>query len=437
MSGPVAASTEAYISTVVRTEDTMPAKQPLGLVDMLSLPTVSSPTVSPDGATVCYQVNESNWDKSSKRRSGHLFAVATSGATKPVQLTQGKGEGGALWSPDSRTIAFTATRDGDSGSQIYLLPASGGEARRLTEGLRQVGNLNTWSADGWIYFTCLADPTPGVLDTLGLIHGFNSNGDKSPYVFEHDMPQRIVCRVHAVQGTVEQLTPSDCSATSWSVTADGSQLVWHRGASTLLDDARMPPHEIWLQDSDGTNARKLSFPLPQPASGGTLSPDGKQLLFTMSATPEQEYSYTSTLFLASVESAKPAVALPPLEGGSNTIVSFRWGPTGGKIFAHANIGVRHAIYEFDLTTQTWTALTDTAADVSFGGWSYSAAADTHILSVVGQHNGGDICLLGGGGVLTQLTRVFSKFTEQYALPEVRAITWEGEDGTEIEGLLCV
>ena len=29
-------------------------------------------------------------------------------------------------------------------------------------------------------------------------------------------------------------------------------------------------------------------------------------------------------------------------------------------------GVRHGIYRFDLATQTWTPLTDTAADVSFG-----------------------------------------------------------------------
>ena len=129
-----------------------------------------------------------------------------------------------------------------------------------------------------------------------------------------------VCRVHAARGTVEHLTPSDCTAASWSVSADGSKLVWHRAASTLLDDARMPPHEIWLQDSDGSNPRKLSFPLSQPASGGKLSPDGKHLLFTMSATPAQEYSYTSTLFLALVDSSKAAVSLPPLEGGRNTIV---------------------------------------------------------------------------------------------------------------------
>ena len=182
--------------------------------------------------------------KERKTRVGHLWAVSTRGDAPPVQLTQGKGESGALWAPDSSAIAFTANRDGDSGSQIHILPApgtSGGEARRLTEGLRRVGNLSTWSTDGWIYFTCLADPTPGVLDTMGLIHGFNSPGDKSPYVFEEDMPQTMICRVHVENETVEHLTPPDCTARSWSVSADGSQIVWHRSDSTLLDDARMMP----------------------------------------------------------------------------------------------------------------------------------------------------------------------------------------------------
>ena len=320
----------------------MAPKQPLGLVEMLSLPTLGSPALSPDGATCVYQVSESDWEPDKKRRSGHLFAVATSGETPPVQLTQGGGEGGALWSPDSSAVAFTTSRSGDSGSQIYILPATGGEARRLTEGLRRVSGLSTWSSDGWIYFTCLADPTPGVLDTMGLIHGFNSPGDKSPYVFEEDMPQTMVCRVHAVEGTVEHLTPSDCTATSWSVSADGSKIVWHRAVSTLLDDARMAPHEIWLQNSDGSNAHKLGFPLPQPASGGKLSPDGTQLAFTMSATPDQEYSYTSTLFLASVDSTEPAVALPPLEGGSNTISSFLWTEAGDALLVNANLGAKNA-----------------------------------------------------------------------------------------------
>ena len=167
---------------------------------------------------------------------------------------------------------------------------------------------------------------------------------------------------------MEHLTPNDCTATSWSVTVDGSQIVWHKAASTLLDDARMLPQEVYLMDSDGSNCRALPVPVPQSASGGQLSPDGTQLLFTMSATPTFGYSYTSTLFLTAIDSSSPAVPLPPLLNGSQTISSAQWSPSGDAILVNANCGVRHGLFKLDLASQTWSALTDLTADVSFGGW---------------------------------------------------------------------
>ena len=193
--------------------------------------------------------------------------------------------------------------------------------------------------------------------------------------------------------------------------------------------------EIWLQNSDGSEARKLAVPLPQPASGGKLSPDGKQLLFSMSATPEQDYSYTTTLFLADVDSAQPAVPLPTAGLPPNTIDAASWSSSGDAIIVDAVCGVRHVLYRLDLASQTWAPLTDPTADVSFGGWSYSAGTDTHVVSAVSQQNGGDIHLVNVDQSLTQLTHVFDDLTAKYALPEVRAIQWSGEDGETIEGLL--
>ena len=37
--------------------------------------------------------------------------------------------------------------------------------------------------------------------------------------------------------------------------------------------------------------------------------------------------------------------------------------------------------------------------------SYTAATDTHVLSVVGPHNGGDICVLNADRSFAQLTHV--------------------------------
>ena len=93
----------------------------------------------------------------------------------------------------------------------------------------------------------------------------------------------------------------------------------------------MLPQEIYLMGADGSNCRALPVPVPQSASGGQLSPDGTQLLFTMSATPTFGYSYTSTLFLTAVDSSSPATPLPLLLNGSQTISSAQWSPSGDAI----------------------------------------------------------------------------------------------------------
>src|SRR5262249_1195271 len=53
----------------------------------------------------------------------------------------------AVWSPDGRFIAFLAERDGgEAPAQIWLLPADGGEATRLTDPKRAIRAFD-WAKD--------------------------------------------------------------------------------------------------------------------------------------------------------------------------------------------------------------------------------------------------------------------------------------------------
>lgn len=99
--------------------------------DVWLLHRIGAPALSPDGTVAVFSVTEPSYD--SAQTVSDLWIVPADGSAPARRLTSTRGgESGAVFSPDGRTIAFSARRDGDEAEQIYLLPVDGGEARRLT-----------------------------------------------------------------------------------------------------------------------------------------------------------------------------------------------------------------------------------------------------------------------------------------------------------------
>jgi dipeptidyl aminopeptidase/acylaminoacyl peptidase len=111
-------------------------KQPLTHEALYLMKRVGTPSLSPDGKWVVFSVTEPSYND--KESVTDLWIVPSDGSAKPRKVTAMKaGESDPVWSPDSRRIAFSAKRDADEQSQIYILdlvvgPMSGGEAQRVT-----------------------------------------------------------------------------------------------------------------------------------------------------------------------------------------------------------------------------------------------------------------------------------------------------------------
>ena len=87
-------------------------------------------------------------------RSGstEIWTADLDGAN-PKQLTNygGPVTGSPAWSPDGQRIAFDSRVEGRP--HIYVIPAAGGKAERITDALAE-NYLPSWSRDGrWIYFS--------------------------------------------------------------------------------------------------------------------------------------------------------------------------------------------------------------------------------------------------------------------------------------------
>jgi len=100
------------------------------------------PNVSPDGSTVAYAAVAP--DSPSTR----IMLKSLDAAAVPVPLTSGAEgwDNQPVWSPDGKKIAFLRTTDGEC--SIQVMPALGGQARRVGYCSMRMLDYLDWSADG-------------------------------------------------------------------------------------------------------------------------------------------------------------------------------------------------------------------------------------------------------------------------------------------------
>src|SRR5579875_2242924 len=102
------------------------------------------PRISPDSSRIVYTLSTPNQE--TKKVTSQLWMCDREGGNSRQLTWAGDHNGGARWSPDGKSIAFTSDRDKKSG--IYVLGVDQpGEAREVTSHRQGVSDL-TWSPDG-------------------------------------------------------------------------------------------------------------------------------------------------------------------------------------------------------------------------------------------------------------------------------------------------
>jgi Tol biopolymer transport system component/serine/threonine protein kinase len=261
---------------------------------------------SPDGKLIAFPAADS------LQESPGLFLLSVDTLEKRRMTStpeQYLGDGHPVFSPDGQTLAFI--RQASEGSMdIYLVPISGGEPRRLSFDNLAMWGLD-WTADGReIVFSSVRGGSFGlwrIPATGGTPEPLAVGGDYAQFPSASRQGNRLAYTQTIFDVNIWKFKVPDSMGKSTSSTKvisstrdDSGAQISPDGKKIAFSSSRSGSYEIWVCDSDGSNPIQLtSFGGPLTGSP-RWSPDSKQIAFDSRAE-----SHYANIYVINSEGGTP------------------------------------------------------------------------------------------------------------------------------------
>ena len=393
--------------------------RPMKLVDMINVPQVSDPQISPDGRQILFVQSDADWK--ADRRISHIWKTNADGSGL-VQMTTGQdGETSPRWSPNGGMIAFISKRgtEPDAVAQIHLMSAGGGEARALTNHATAVSEI-VWAPDGSALYFIAPDPKSEEQKA-------REKQKDDVFLFDEDYQQRHLWNVAVTTKAERRITQGNFSVIAYDLSQNGGKIAFHRAPTPLLEDTDQG--EVWVMDATGANGVQITRN-KVPESGASVSPDGSLVAFLSQSNERFEPYYSVKLFIASSAGGPARLPMPEFP---YWIERAQWSKDGKSIFFLANMGVHSELFQVSAQGGKPEQLTD--GQHAIAAWSFSASANAHIFTAHEMSSPGEVWVREGQGAPRKATTVFDHFSRDFRLPRQERIEWKGADGNTVEGLL--
>jgi dipeptidyl aminopeptidase/acylaminoacyl peptidase len=427
--------------------------------ESISLKSVSSPMISPDGRFVAYRMGETNWKDNEFVSQIWLVNPASGGS---FQLTRGKhSPGAAEWSPDGRWLAFVTERESgaveppaeekkqekkdaaaDAGggkpapNQVWLISPEGGEAWQLTKSPTDVGSFE-WSKDSkFIAFSAKTAETKASKDRK------EKYGDYD--VFEKDYEQNQLWLAD-VRAALKDFLPvaaspltldSSLNVHSFSWSPDSTQIAFSATPNPLLADAG--DSDIYLLDRTKDNAVKKIVALPGPDRSPEFSPDGRQVAFSTALAQPYFYYANSRIATVAVEAVLAKTATVASDVRDLTAMfdedaeSVGWGPDG--IYFYALQRTNSHAFRVDPASKEIRRVT--GPDTFFlGGVSFTKDFKTMAFTAADDTHVSEVYVSAVAGFSPRKLTDMTDQVKDWNLGTAEVISWKSQDGAEIEGIL--
>ena len=401
------------------------AQRPMTPRDLWSMGRVSSPTLSPDGKTVLYTVQ--NWDLAALKAQTDLYSVPVTGGTPTLVHASANSP---AYSPDGKQLAYIT--DG----QVYIgdrkvtnLPnGAGGPIVWSHDGTKLLVNSSVTPDDSLAHrFAALAKgkSQARIYDDLGYRHWNEwNNGDRS-HVFVVDV----------ASGMTRDVTPGSFDSPpialegfqDYDISPDGSEIAYaaNKHVPTMVGTG----NDVYLTTSASDGGGKVMVANEANDNSPVYSPDGKYIAWIAMERP----AFESDLARLKIYN-RASGQVTDLTGALDLPVGeFKWSPDSKTLYFTVQDQLYNSLFKVGLDGKAPVRIT---ANQFISG--FAVAPDGRTIVVAKQSVASPVELFAidaKGNTLRQLTHVNDDLLKQLALQPVEPFWFTGAEGAKVEGFI--
>ena len=414
----------------------------------ISLKGVGNPLLSPDGKTLLYTVNSTDWTNNTYDSEIWMSREGL----EPVQLTRtNKGSSfAARITPDNKFVSFLADR-GEK-NQLYIISVNGGEAMQVTKDEDGIGSYE-WNPQGTAIAYVKADPESKQDKTVKERFGaFGVEGEEFRLShlwllnFHYDsivMAGQVPCYQAMDDSTksdssvkrktsdciplpvAKKLTEGSYHVGGFAWSPDGKQILFNRQPDPLILSSIYT--DIVLLD---VATKKQTTLISNPVGDffSRWSPDGKAFIYSSAVNDSMtNFFRNSRLFIYDLLSKNSKEIA--LDIDENKFVA-DWNQSG--LFVSALEKTKQKIYQVDTKTGKSKAV-GIPLDLT-SGISFSKNSDQIAVSGRNYAELNEIYLWKPNQPLKKITTSTAQINN-WNVPVNEVISWKSTDGSTIEGIL--
>ena len=405
-------------------------ERPFNINDAISLKTVRSPQISPDGKWIAFTVSELNLEKD--KSETRVWIIPAVGGDAIVMTSKDYSAGQPRWSPDNKHLSFLAAKN-DGKTQVWTLNRQGGESQQLTKVIQGVSG-HEWSPDGKRLLLSIRDPKPEELTK-------DKKDDKKakPFIIDRLQFKRDYkgyldrYRTHLYtyvpgDSTAIQITSGDFDDTSPVWKPDGKSIAFVSNRTDNPDGNNNS--DIWIVSADNTDKGQTLLQVTKNENADRSpewSPDGNYITYTTVTDKKAIWYATQKLAIISASGGKPRFLAEKLD---RNISSPKFSPDGKVIYFMLEESGTSKIASISPSGKNFRRIIK--GDISIRDYAMNG---NFIFPLLGKSLQPHEIYRYRNDKLVKLTGLNDVIISHMQKPTVEKVTFKSTDDTSIEGFI--